>query len=213
MNLKDQNTADGRSPAINAIIPALLGLLLLFTPLGEGLVRLSYNLPFLLRVDRFTDGVAVVQLDTESATRLQQPSSGPWDRALHGRFLQKMASWKARAVVMVVPFDQPSTNDTALAQAAAACGHVVFAASGRSGADSARRGGSVIPPSAEFQRAAAWGIPSFEETEAEPGRCPDENSSEPTLALKAAQITRPTPPVVPETARWLNFYGPPGAIP
>ena len=211
---KDQQfTEDGRSPALSAAIPALLGLLLLFTPLGAVLVNFSYDLPFLLRPDRFTDGVAIVQMDGESAASLQQSSPALWDTALHARFLEQMAGWKVRAVVFVLPVEPASTNDAELARAAAQCGRVIFAASVKPEADPGPRAMNITPPPPELQRAAAWGVPSFDESDPEPRRCPDENSSAPTLALKAVQMLYPSAPVLPETVRWLNFYGPPGVLP
>ena len=211
---KDQQfTDDGRSPALSAAIPALLGLLLLFTPLGAVLVNSSYDLPFLLRPDRFADGVAIVQMDGESAASLQQSSPASWDTALHARFLKQMADWNVRAVVLVLPVQQASTNDSELARAAAQCGRVIFSASAKPEADPRQRAASITPPPPELQRAAAWGVPSFDESDPEPRRCPDEHSSAPTLALKAVQMLYPSAPVPPETVRWLNFYGPPGALP
>ena len=210
---KDQQfTDDGRSPGLSAAIPALLGLLLLLTPLGVPLIHLSYDLPFLLRTDRFADGVAIVQMDGESAASLQQVSPASWDTALHARFLEKLSTWKVRAVVFVLPLERSSTNDAALARAAAQCGRVIFAAGVRPGRDPEPRSANITPPPPELQRAAAWGVPSFDEGDPEPRHCPDENPSAPTLALKAAQMTSPTAPVLPETVRWLNFYGAPGAL-
>jgi CHASE2 domain-containing sensor protein len=211
---KDQQfTDDGRNPGLSAAIPAVIGLLLLLTPLGAPLVNLSYDLPFLLRTDRFADGVAIVQMDGESAASLQQGSPASWDTALHARFLEKLATWKVRAVVFVLPLEKSSTNDAALARAAAQCGRVIFAATVNPEADPRQRGGNVTPPPPELQRAAAWGVPSFDEREPEPRRYPDEISSAPTLALKAAQMVSPPVPELPGAARWVNFYGPPGALP
>ena len=59
--------------------------MLLLFPLGGGVTRVSYDLPFTLRSHILADDVALVYLDEVSHDELKQPLTAPWDRSLHAQ--------------------------------------------------------------------------------------------------------------------------------
>jgi CHASE2 domain-containing sensor protein len=210
--LKDHVSADRRSQFIGAAGTALLGLLLWLTPPGRGLVHLSYDLPFSLRVDTYADDAVIAYLDEASCHELlQPPSPEKWNRDLHAQFIDRMAAWKARAVVFDLPFEQASTNDHLFLQAAAAYGRVAVGAF-RPLLASPRNAEAVVQPFAGLQRIAVWGAAlSGAETGVIRLHEPEDQIVTP-LSQKAAQMVLGQAPPSPLVPRWIYYYGPPGVF-
>src|SRR6185436_8708089 len=106
--------------SIASVLTALFGLLLLQFPIGDGVTRVSYDLPFTLRSDILADDVALVYLDEASHNELKQPLTAPWDRSLHAQLVERLTADGARAIVFDILFTHPSTNAAADAQFARA---------------------------------------------------------------------------------------------
>jgi CHASE2 domain-containing sensor protein len=211
LKLKDQFVADRRSQAIGAVGTALLGLLFWWTPLGRGLVDLSYDLPFRMRLDVYTDEVAIVHLDEASRRELQQTSFEKWDRDLHAQFLQRMIDWKARAVVLDLPFDQPTPNDQRFLQTVA-LGKLVVGAF-RPPLAAPQNNDAVVAPFPALQRVAAWGTAlSGAQTDVIRRHDREWPNAPPPLPWKAAQIVLGKAPLPASAPRWIYYYGPPGVF-
>ena len=98
--LKDRLSAFWRSGLIGAAGAVFLGLLFLmwrsdpghpqtFT-LGDGLSKLSFDLPLKQRPPVKINEAIIVFMDDDSRKRLGQEIGKPWDRRLHARLLEKL---------------------------------------------------------------------------------------------------------------------------
>jgi adenylate cyclase len=214
--------------SIASVLTALFGLLLFHFPLGDGVTRVSYDLPFVLRSDILADDVALVYLDEASHNELKQPLTAPWDRSLHAQLVERLTADGARAIVFDILFTHPSTNAAADAQFARAIqqsGRVILG-----GNFNQRETMPGLParweelPYEPFRTAAAgWGNvnfladPDYGVRECFPNL---ENLSGQTniaclpwavarfVGAPEAKSHSPSAP-----ARWLNYYGPPGTLP
>ena len=200
-----------------------MGLACLRFSFGEPLMRLSYNLPFIVRSNLDTDKVTLVYLDEQSAKQLHQPIDDVWNRALHVRLVDRLTQDNARLVFYDIVFDQPATDlaaDVAFADSIQRNGKVILGATlekiERMGGVSRK---TVAAPTKPLRKAAAgWGILAFDPVD------PDYGVREiflgtsliPSATWKAAQvlgagITRESR----ETAvnLWVNYYGPRDTFP
>src|SRR6185503_19977241 len=111
-------------------LAGISGLLMLATPLGEKLSRLSYDLLFALRPDVPVEDVVIVLMDEECHRVLSQPTGRPWDRTLHARLINQMTAWGAKAIAFDILFlgERDRAADARLVEAARESGRVVFAA-------------------------------------------------------------------------------------
>ena len=200
----------------SGILTALLGLCLLWLPLGEGLVELSYDVPFWFRADVPVTQAAIVYLDSDSQQALGQPYLETWDRALYGELVDHLKRLGAQAVVFDMLFDLPSTNDARFVAAVRAFGKVALAA--MSSPRYLGAGHTVIEtkwPIEPLRAAAAVGM--VEESKEEDFAIRRHYRSEllePSLAWRVASLTMTNPPPErPARERWLNYYGPPLHLP
>ena len=197
---------------------AVVGLLLLLSPLGVGLALLGFDFFYLFRpaVDRNSlAGVVILSMDEDSRARLHQDPNRNWDRSLHAELVRKLTAQEVRVVVFDVLFDEPSPSpavDCDLGTAMRENGRVVLAAS--------RRGVKTAdgPPLMELLRPidsigtnALWGVVE----------CPAPsqtvrqflNESDYTnLAWQATAVCGWAPSGRPGGG-WLNYYGPAGTVP
>src|SRR5450432_540554 len=81
-----------------AMAAILLGMTFLRYSFAEPLVRLSYDLPFLLRAPLETHEMVLVYLDEISAKQLNQPLDDAWNRELHTALLDRLTKDQARLV-------------------------------------------------------------------------------------------------------------------
>src|SRR5437762_14116852 len=79
--------------------------LLLFQP-GKGLRDWSYDLPFLLRPEKFIDDVVIVSLDEKSFSELKQDRSA-FNRSLHALLINRLNEQRARLIVFDIAFLDP----------------------------------------------------------------------------------------------------------
>ncbi len=206
-----------RDGAPGAALAALLGVLLLATQAGDPLARLSYDLLFALRPDVPVEGVVIVQMDEDSHQLLAQPGSGPWDRALHARLIERLTAWGARAIVFDVLFlgEREPLADEQLVRAAKASGRVVVAAQMTPEILHGQfMGWRLTRPFAALAGVAASGVV---EEAAEDGAIRQhywnpQYTNTPGLAWAGARLVMKQPPA-PAADRWVNYYGPPGWIP
>src|SRR4051794_1312876 len=137
-----------------------VGLLLLFTLLGEGLTRLSYDLPFLTRMSPkdAPEELVMVYFDPGVKRRLQQPVDQALDRRFHARLLERLQKEGAKLVLFDVLFEEPSADpetDTHFANTMRQHGRVVLAAESVKAIQANFLTDTTIPPTPALQAAAA----------------------------------------------------------
>ena len=217
MNWKSITSENGRNVIIGAVGTVLLGLSLLMTPLGHWLAALSYDLPFALRADVHPPEGVIVLMDEDSHRKLNQPPQGPWDRGLHASLMKELTTRGAKTVVFDVLFDQPWPDrsvDDKLAAAFKEHGRVVLAASLQQIESSGRPTVDQVFRATEPLRSAAagWGVVEVPLETDTTIRRHHYHTNYPSLAWAAATLAGRAPADRTAT-RWLNFYGPRGAIP
>jgi serine phosphatase RsbU (regulator of sigma subunit)/CHASE2 domain-containing sensor protein len=229
------------SGGVAAVLTAVVGVCLLKFPIGDGVTRSSYDLPFALRGNLSVTNLAIVYLDEVSHEELRQPTTAPWDRSLHAKLVEQLTAEGAKAIVFDILFTDPSASAEADAQFARAikesrrvilCGNLNLLGDTSS---------SIVPiydyspanerisyseeyPYEPFRAGAvAWGNDNLK-------RDPDYGirSFFPVVGDVHQAVSIPWLPAAvakfagaPESAvhsdaaesRWLNYYGPPGSIP
>ncbi len=207
-----------------AVLAAALGvvILLLRTPLE----RWSYDLPYLLRPATEITNLVIVYMDDLSHTELgHQPYDKAWDRALHGKFVDQLQHFGAKAIAFDIDFSDPGPNPAATTALANAIreysrkgGQVVLAADTGSG-DYYRLASEIhiIPPHPEFLAATPhWG---FAQLDIDPDDAVRKHfhgwENVPSLSWKLASLLGAESTRGPNgqrEERWLNYYGPRGTI-
>ncbi len=222
LKLKSKLQENRRAGAIGAASAVFLGLLFLMSAtLGRGLNNLSYDFPFVIRaaLPMFqppvpTNDIMIVYMDDPSHRELQQPWLQPWDRSVHARLVEVLAAQHAKAVVFDVLFDMPSTNDEKLIRAAASYRRVVV---GGVLEPQTYEGKFLFyqpnPPIAALRGVVQWGLAERADSDRTIRQHFPGHGTVPSLAWKTAELTMTNR--LPESSgvRWLNYYGPPGALP
>ena len=213
--------------AIGSLLAVTLGvgLLVFHFSLGEKLIHLSYDLPFLHRPITKPDGVVMIYMDDDSHRELRQPYDGPWDRGIYAQLVERLTADQAKAVVFDILFSGPNRNhpegDERFARAIKANGKVVLCADYTFTADDSPTLIRAIDP---FYDAAASAL-GFVQVHTDQDfitrrhlHVPFEKEADSyssytweAAALVGAVVT--SDPKNRFTERWLNYYGPPGIIP
>jgi CHASE2 domain-containing sensor protein len=201
-----------------AVLAVGFGLLLWGTPLGEGLVLLSYDLIFLFKPGVSPQEAVIVYLDTKTCLDLKQDPR-TFDRALHAQLLDRMTTDRARLVVFDIIFENKPrsvASDAEFTRAIKANGRVVLAADLDPEARPEILVAGLDAPQAQFLGASAgWGIAALERDPVIRRFVPiDSLGSNLTwtaavLAGGGAAVHAPARGAV----RWLNYYGRQGTIP
>ena len=203
-----------------------LGALLDFTPLGKGLIRMSYDLLFKPRPLIPIDEAVVVYIDDESHAELNQSYIEPWDRALHAKLINRMKEYGAKAVVFDVVFSDPLLSrpevDQQMAKAISENGTVVLGADYVPTARGQTAARQVNPPLDLFMDGAAniGNVELFTDDDfivrgLFTGERDDFVSSLcwATAELVGAKSTQIEKEEEKFQERWINYYGPPRYLP
>jgi adenylate cyclase len=193
--------------------------------LGENLIHLSYDIPFRYRsLSTRPQELVLVYLDDDSFQKLGQPYVGPWDRGLYARLLERLTAEKARTVGFDIIFSDPNQQyprgDESFARAIKDQGQVILGADYQPGPGGEMSVYRALP---EFSDAAAgWGFVQLEPDQDFMVRKsfhvptnPDDDlySSLSWQLAREAGAPCAQNPDERNTARWVNYYGPPGTIP
>lgn len=201
-------------------VTAAMGIILTFFPVGDALVFLSYDLPFVFRPQTAIQDCVIVEMDEKSYQELNQEWGQKWDRALHARLVDKLTQDGAKLVVFDVWFAETTTDETdrKLAEAIRANGKVVLAATLESIGRPGVVGRQIKPPIALLAtNAAGWGIAErLPERDGVVRRAYIGEEQYPSLDWRAAALLD-----APKTRlgdarkqeRWMNYYGPAGTPP
>ena len=222
MNWRAKLTEAVRTGAIGAALSVALGLVLLKAPVGEGLIRRSYDVPFAFTpASTNVSQVCLILQDGLTYDYFKQNYDQRLDRALHARLLDKLRADQARMVVFDVIFSDPGDTRTnlMLAQAMTNFGPVVIAATYEE--TSLERGRIVKPimPEEVFLQAVGtnWGYSKVERhgdggiRQHYAGTAEEPSLPWHAAVLAKAPITENPTNRTAET-RWIRYYGPPGAI-
>ncbi len=200
---------------LGAALAILAGLVASAIPAGQGLIQLSYDLPFLWRADIPVDEAIVIYMDDSSHERLGQPWFQPWDRRIHAQLIDRLHAAGARAIAFDVLFDLAGdpAADRELVQAAKRHGNVIF------GAKSIPQvvqgeviGWKLALPCPELRESAVWGVVEPSGADKAVRQHYRGAHDEPSLAWRVAERTMTSPPPA-SASRWMNYYGPPGKLP
>jgi len=192
------------------------------TPFADGMVRLSFDLPFLLRTGSSSPRACIIYLD-EGAARALDQNPDVWDRRLHARLLRRLTAEGVRAVLFDIVFTGPSADPEVDAEFAAAIrengrtylGAALELEEGIGAADEANRimQERTIPPTAVLRRAASgWGLLAFRPVDPDYGvrlYYPGLETVASATWVAAKGMGAPFSGASEErfAPRWLNFYG------
>ena len=222
MNLKTKLAENLRNGIIASALSVLVGFGLWSFPIGQGLERLSYDLPSVASSRFVSDEVLIVQMDEVSSRDPElQPYSGPVSfRPWHARLLERLKADGAKMVVFDVFTKGPASEaaDKDLIQALKNFHQVVLAADRSPVESSSIKAYSTIPPWSNFVAAASrWGIAAVDpDSDGVIRRHYSGNETEPSLPWAAAMLAAVPLPAQPSerlSERWLRYYGPYGTLP
>lgn len=215
MNLGTRLVQDWKRKALGAGIIAALGLVVWVLPFTQGLARFSYDLPFVFRSDIKPDEVVIIYMDDKSRTQLKQPVQGPWDRALHVRLLKELINQHARVVAFDILFDEPwpdKSVDELFATAMKQHGKVILGASCEyAQTESGAVVGNLRQATEPLNSAASLGVAELPVDPDGVLRRHFYDDQYTNLAWQVATILDKAPGNR-ETPKWINYYGPRGAI-
>src|SRR6185503_1042238 len=89
MNWKARWHESKVSGAVAASLATVLGLVFLVFGIGDGLTRLSFDLPFAFRPDIKPEEAVIIYMDEDSHTALKQEFFAAWDRTIHAQLLER----------------------------------------------------------------------------------------------------------------------------
>lgn len=111
-----------------AALVVIVGALLLL-PLGDGLARWSYDLPFSWMRRKVPEEVVMIYFDPKIKASLGQSTSEPLPRRFYAQLLDKLTADGAKLVFFDILFDEPQPDDGPFAEAIRKNGHVILAGS------------------------------------------------------------------------------------
>jgi CHASE2 domain-containing sensor protein len=220
-NLQGKLNARFRSRLTGAGLSILCGLILWYFPIGEPLVHLSYDLPFLFAPKVNCDDLIIIKMDEQSYQETKQEwHLGEWNRALHAELLQKLKRDQSGILVFDVWFANTNKQeaDDALAQAIKSHGAVVLPATLAAMSLPGVLGLQTLKPAPHFIEAATnWGISQLvPDTDLVVRQHYEGSELYPSLAWAAATVAKPSLAEKPAdrlSQRWIRYYGPNGTLP
>ncbi len=186
-------------------------------PFGDGLSRLSYDLPFLFSNGHVPDDLVMVYVDANIKANLGQSASEPLNRRFYTQLLEKLSRDGARLVLFDILFDYPDPTpgiDAAFADAIRKHGRVVLVGNYVRQVQGDYVTSSPMPPLPVLTEAAAgWGLAQVLPDPDLTVRMLDSGTQDLPSAgwVAATALNAPTTRSQNSRllARWLNYYCPP----
>jgi len=211
-----------RSGLTGAGLTILCGLVLWRFPIGDPLIHLSYDLPFLFSPKIDCDDLIIIRMDEQSYRETgQEWHLGEWSRALHAELLQNLKRDQSGVVVFDLWFAKTNKQeaDDLLAQAIKSHGAVVLPAIQESISHPGLSAGkqTLLPIPSFLEAATNWGISELpQDTDLAVRQHFQGTELYPSLPWAAAVVAKPdllkqTPGRSAE--RWIRYYGTNGTIP
>ncbi len=200
---------------LGALLTAGIGVILCTTPVGKTLQDASYDIPFVLRVERIDKDVAVIYLD-ETSYKILNGSPDYFDRTNHAQLLKSLKTQGVKLVVFDILFidkNKPTNaSDHVFAQAIRDFGNVVLGAQYDEDAQTERD--EAIPPLDIFVDATpgsnSWGVVKIHrDSDFAARRIHPGSTNFVSLAWKAAELYGAKVARNPEKRgdeRWMNYY-------
>jgi len=205
--------------AVGAIFVAALGWACFYFPFGSPIARLSYDLPFLWRLNMATPEICLVTVDEESARALNQPVDAPWDRHLHAELVKTLTKAGAKAILFDLVFDLPSSDpktDDEFAKALQDSDRVFLGAGLSSSPGRQVDEEQLLAPVPILRHAAkGWGLLVFRPLDPDQGirLLFTGNDMVACATWKMARFLGADLPEAPDDRkRWINYYKPPGLM-
>ena len=218
MKWREKLSASWRNALAGATICVLVGFATRYLWVCEGLIFLSYDLPFYFLNARPPNDAIIIYMDDTSFTKLGQKGFPNWDRKLHAGLLDRLSADGCKLVVFDIVFDDPGTPEAnaSFAKAIRRNGRVVLASALNYPSRQQISVRQLRMPLPEFQEAAAgWGVAELD-IERSPRRVArmyyPGSETEPSLPRAAADLAdaRSSKEQKEQThEKWLNYYGPP----
>jgi adenylate cyclase len=207
-----------RAAFLLALLPGVLGALLLYWPPMESLERTGLDLLFLMRGTRPSPAqVLVVAIDDDSYWLKGVDPEGAWPRSLHAELIRTLHAQGARAVAFDVLFVEAGDpeQDDAFEQALADTGITVLGATVEQIEDPRFRRARLIEPHPRFAAAAAAVADVNLPTDRD-GVIRSTwllHDERPSLALAAYQVATGDEVSGERSTRLIDYYGPARTIP
>jgi adenylate cyclase len=207
-----------RTACLLALLPALLGLALIYWPPTASLEATGLDLLVLLRGSREPPPqVCVVAIDEDSFWVQNVDPTGTWPRALHGELVRTLAREGARAVAFDVLFEGAGDpeQDAAFEAGLREAGNVILGSTVEQTVDPRFREFRLIGPEERFTAAAA-AVADVDLPEDRDGvirRSWLMHDDRPSLALAAYEIGTGERFEAHHGQRLIDYYGPPRTIP
>ncbi len=221
MNLIAKFTNRFRSRLAGAGLTILCGLGLWSSRAGDGLVHLSYDLPFIFSPKEPCDELMIIKMDQQAYRDLKQEWGKGWDRSLHAQLLNKLKVDESDLVVFDIWFEdkERDPSDSQLTEAIKSHGMVVLPSIFDPMSNPWLSGKSTELPWDDFLNAAGtnWGISEvFPDSDSVVRAHFQGTEPDPSIAWKAAELAGATVTRNPSNRflpRWLRYYGPDGTLP
>src|ERR1051326_1454478 len=149
------------------VLIAVIGAFAACVPLGDGLARLSYDLPFFpfLFRSQAPDELVMVYLDEKVKANLGEPMDQPLNRRSHVQLINKLKEQHPKLVLYDILMGAPGSDpaiDDALAKAIRENGSVVLVANfGKQLQENAAEEAPIPPLTILREAAAGWGLAKF----------------------------------------------------
>ena len=198
------------------LLAGLAGQLCLFR-VGDGLARLSYDLPFMFSSRRVPEQLVMVYVDAKIKSNLGEPAGESLSRRFYTRLLDRLSSEGARLVLFDILFDYPDPRPGVDAEFATAIDknqRVVLAGNYLKQVQGDSMTSSPMPPIPVLAHAAAgWGLAQVTPDPDLAVRLLDPGAEDlPSLSWMGATILESRVSKSKEArlaTRWLNYYCPP----
>ena len=211
----EKSHADWRGWIVGVLLTVVFGRLLLL-PFGDGLARLSYDLPFAVQ-NGIPSELVMVYLDRNVKKNLDQPTDQPLDRHFYTDLVKHLTDEGVKLILFDIVYDQPHPQpgvDEAFAAAMRRHGRVVLIADYVKELNGNVLTDGPLPSIALLNEAAAgWGLAKVSPDngdwgirQLDTGVADYPSVSWAAAAVLGAPVTK-QPRLVP---RWLNYYCCPG---
>jgi adenylate cyclase len=206
-----------RTAILLALLPGLVGALLMYWPPTEGLEKAGLDLLFMLRGPLpEPPRVRVVAIDDDSYAEFGVHPTSPWPRALHGELIRTLKAQGAKAIAFDVLFLEPGDpeQDEIFRSALQDTGIVVLGATVDQVDDPKFKRAQNVEPHEPFAAASA----RVAEVNLPRDRdgvirstflMPD---GRPGLALAAYEVATGDSSYRAENSRLIDYYGPPRTV-
>ena len=208
---KEAPAAHWRGWLVGILLTVLAGEILSL-PLGDGLARISYDLPFAIQ-NATPSELVMVYLDSNAKRNLNQPTDQPLDRHFYTDLVNRFTDDGAKLVLFDIIYDQPHPDaavDEAFAAALRRNGRVVLIADYVKELNGNILTESPLPSIPLLNNAAAgWGLARVSPDQSDWAiRQLDTGVADfPSVSWAAAQVLQaPAVKQIRLTPRWLNYY-------